>query len=115
HEFPVDIDPALDWLKSRPRIDTRKIVIIGSDVGANLALIASGRFPEVRTAVAINPKLDESLALAGSAHDFQPRSTLVIVRTRLKAIVLNRSSNSPHVCSSSLTPVGPPNGWQTAK
>ena len=79
HEFPVDIDPALDWLKSRPRIDTRKIVIIGSDVGANLALIASGRFPEVRTAVAINPKLDESLALAGSAHDFQPRSTLVIV------------------------------------
>ena len=78
-EFPVDLDPALDWLKSRPRIDTRKIVVIGSDVGANLALIASGRFPEVRTAVAINPNLDESLALAGSAQDFQPRSTMIIV------------------------------------
>lgn len=79
HQFPVDVDPALDWLKSRPRVDSRKIVVIGTDVGANLALIASGRFPEVRAAVAINPKRDESLALAGSAHDFQPRSTLVIV------------------------------------
>jgi dienelactone hydrolase len=92
HEFPVDLDPALDWLKSRPRIDNRKIVVIGSDVGANLALIASGRFPEVRTAVAIKPNLDESFALAGSAQDFQPRSTLVVVATqsegdRIKALV----------------------------
>src|SRR5205823_7142072 len=47
-EFPQDLDPALDWLKSRTRVDGRKIVVIGADVGANLALIASGRFPEVR-------------------------------------------------------------------
>lgn len=79
HEFPVDLDPALDWLKARPRIDTQKIVVIGSDVGANLALIASGRFPEVRTVVAIKPNLAESLAMAGSALDFQPRSALIIV------------------------------------
>jgi dienelactone hydrolase len=79
HEFPVDLDPALDWLKSRPRVDNRKIVVIGFDVGANLALISSGRFEEVRTAVAIKPNLDESLALAGSAQDFHPRSTLIVV------------------------------------
>lgn len=79
HEFPVDLEPALDWLKSQARVDNRKIVIIGYDVGANLALLASGRFPEVRTAVAIKPNLDESLALAGSAQDFHPRSTLVIL------------------------------------
>ena len=79
HEFPVDLDPALDWLKSRPRINNNKIVVIGFDVGANLALIASGRFQEVRTAVAIKPNFDESLALSGSAQDFQPRSTLVVV------------------------------------
>ncbi|HLH31977.1 MAG TPA: alpha/beta fold hydrolase, partial [Terriglobia bacterium] len=48
-EFPVDLYPALDWLKARPRVDGRKIVVIGNDTGANLALIASGRFPEVRT------------------------------------------------------------------
>jgi pimeloyl-ACP methyl ester carboxylesterase len=91
-EFPLDLDPALDWLKSRPRVDGRKIAVIGFDTGADLALIASGRFPEVRTAVAVNPKLDESLALAGSAHDFQPRSSLIIAPNqaegdRIKALM----------------------------
>src|SRR5262249_10626224 len=79
HEFPLDLAPALDWLKSRPRVDNSKIVVIGFDVGANLALIASGRFREVRTVVAIKPNIDESLVLAGSAQDFQPRSSLVMV------------------------------------
>jgi dienelactone hydrolase len=92
HEFPVDLDPALDWLKSRPRVDNRKIVVIGFDVGANLALIASGRFQEVRTVVAIKPNLDESLALAGSAQDFQPKSSLIVAAAqsdgdRIKAAV----------------------------
>ncbi len=92
HEFPVDLDPALDWLKAQARIDNKKIVIIGSDVGANLALIASGKFPEVRTVVSIKPDLNESLALAGSAQDFQPRSALIVVNgeaegNRIKALV----------------------------
>jgi pimeloyl-ACP methyl ester carboxylesterase len=92
HEFPVDLDPALDWLKARPRIDTQKIVVIGYDVGANLALIASGRFPEVRTVVAIRPNLTESFAMAGSAQDFQPRSALIVVSdeaegNRIRALV----------------------------
>ena len=92
HEFPQDLDPALDWLKSRPRIDNSKIVVIGFDVGANLALIASGRFAEVKTVVAIKPSFDESLALAGSAQDFQPRSSLLVAASaaegdRLKAMV----------------------------
>ncbi len=92
HEFPIDLDPALDWLKARQRIDTQKIVVIGADVGANLALIASGRFPEVRTVVAIKPNLSESLAMAGSAQDFQPRSALIVVAdeaegNRIKSLV----------------------------
>jgi len=95
HEFPVDLDPALDWLKSRPRIDNRKIVIIGFDVGANLALIASGRFQEVRTVVAIKPNLDESLALAGSAQDFQPRSTLIVVGTQAEADRFKSTAKTP--------------------
>lgn len=96
HQFPVDVDPALDWIKAQPRINTKKIVIIGSDVGANLALIASGQYPEVRTVVAINPSLQESLALAGSAQDFHPRSSLIITSNqaeadRLKAGVIQPS------------------------
>jgi pimeloyl-ACP methyl ester carboxylesterase len=95
HEFPVDLDPALDWLKAQPRINTRKIVVIGSEVGADLALIASGRFSEVRTVVAINPNLDESLALAGSAQDFQPRSALIVVSGQADGDRLRRMVRLP--------------------
>jgi pimeloyl-ACP methyl ester carboxylesterase len=79
NEFPQDIDPVLDWLKAQPRLDARRIVLVGFDVGANLALIASGKFPEVRTVVAVKPSLNESLSMAGSAQDFHPRSALIVV------------------------------------
>jgi dienelactone hydrolase len=95
HEFPVDLDPALDWLKSRPRVDNNKIVVIGFDVGANLALIASGRFQEVRTVVAIKPNYDESLALAGSAQDFQPKSSLLVVSTQAEGDRLKPAVKPP--------------------
>ena len=85
HQFPVDLDPALDWIKAQPRINTRNIVIIGTDVGANLALIASGRYPEVRTVVAIKPDLNETIALAGSPQDFQPRSALIVASNSTEA------------------------------
>jgi len=95
HQFPVDLDPALDWLKSRPRVNNSKIVVIGFDVGANLALIASGRFQEVKTVVAIKPNMDEALALAGSAQDFQPKSSLIVgsqsEADRLKTVIKSLS------------------------
>jgi pimeloyl-ACP methyl ester carboxylesterase len=78
HEFPQDVDPALDYLKAQTRINSRKIVIVGYDVGANLALVSSGKFSEVRTVVAVNPNAAEALQMAGSAQDFHPHSTLVV-------------------------------------
>lgn len=84
-EFPQDIDPALDWLKKQTRINSRKIVIVGYDIGADLALVSSGKFSEVRTIIAVKPNLNESLALAGSAQDFRPRSALVVTATQAEA------------------------------
>jgi len=81
HEFPQDVDPALDWLKRQPRLNSRKIVVIGYDIGANLALLSSGKFVEVRTIVAVNPRLSEALQMAGSSQDFRPRSALVVTET----------------------------------
>ena len=81
-QFPLDVEPALDWLKSQPRLDSNRIAVIGTDVGANLALIAAGRFPEVGTAVAIDPVLEEALAMAGTAREFTPRMAHLIVRER---------------------------------
>src|SRR5262249_15341814 len=85
NQFPQDLDPALDFIKAQTRLNNRKIVIIGSDVGADLALVASGRFPEVRTVVAINPQLSESLALAGSSQDLKPRSALIVTADQAAA------------------------------
>ena len=95
-QFTLDVDPALDFLKAQPRLDSHKIVVIGYDVGANLALIAAGRFSEVRTVVAVKPNLTESLAMAGSAQDFHPRSALIVTPdeaegARIKGYVANPS------------------------
>ena len=95
HEFPQDLDPALDFLKSQPRIDNRKIVVIGYDIGADLALIASGRFTEVRTVVALNPKLSESLAMAGSAQDFTPRSALILTSDEAEGNRIRATAKDP--------------------
>src|SRR2546426_86746 len=73
------------FYKGSTPLNNRKIVVIGSDVGADLALVASGKFPEVRTIVAINPKLAESVALAGSSQDFAPRSTLIVTADQTEA------------------------------
>ena len=78
NEFTQDVDPALDWLKKQPRLDSKKIVIVGYDIGANLALVSSGKFSEVRSVVAIKPVLKEALEMAGSAQDFHPHSALVV-------------------------------------
>jgi pimeloyl-ACP methyl ester carboxylesterase len=77
HEFPLDLDAAITWLKTQTRINSNKIAVIGVDVGANLALIASGRFPQVRTVVAINPNLVEGQEMAGGSQDYKPRSAMV--------------------------------------
>ena len=95
HDFPQDVDPALDWLKAQPRLDPKKIVIIGYDVGANLALISSGRFPEVRTVIAVKPNLAESLAMAASAQDFQPRSALIVVSDQAEGDRLKQYVTAP--------------------
>jgi pimeloyl-ACP methyl ester carboxylesterase len=80
-EFPLDVGPALDWLKRHPRLNSSKIVIVGYDIGANLALVSSGKFREVRTVVAVNPNPKESLEMAGSSQDFRPQSALVVTET----------------------------------
>lgn len=77
-QFPLDLNPALEWLKTQERIDSNRLVVIGSDVGANLALVASGRFSEVGTTVAINPNIDEAIALAGAGQEFSPNSVQII-------------------------------------
>ena len=95
HDFAQDIDPALDWLKQQPRLDSKKIVIVGYDIGANLALVSSGKFSEVRSVVAIKPVLKEALEMAGSAQDFRPRSVLVIAEDAAEGNQIKQYAKDP--------------------
>jgi alpha-beta hydrolase superfamily lysophospholipase len=95
HEFPLDLDAAITWLKTQTRINSNKIAVIGVDVGANLALIASGRYQQVRTVVAVNPNLTEGQELAGSAQDYKPRSALILALTEAQGNTLKTAVQPP--------------------
>jgi len=95
HEFPLDLDAAITWLKTQTRINSNKIAVIGVDVGANLALIASGRFQQVRTVVAVNANLREGQEMAGSAQDYRPRSALIVALTETEGNTLKAAVQTP--------------------
>ncbi len=77
-QFPADIEPALQWLKSRADVDENRIAVIGCDLGGDLAFIASGKYEEVRAAVVISGDAENSKRLASAVRDFQPHSILYI-------------------------------------
>ncbi|HEU0007453.1 MAG TPA: alpha/beta fold hydrolase [Terriglobia bacterium] len=77
-QFPVDIEAAILWLKSRNDVDVNRIAIIGCDLGADLAFLASGKYEEMRSAIAISGDAGNAGALARPISDFQPHSILYI-------------------------------------
>jgi len=94
-EFPLDVDAALTWLKTQTRINSTRIAMIGSDIGASLALLSSGKYREVRTVVAVNPNLREGQEMAGSAQDYRPRSALIFARSETEGAALKEGVRSP--------------------
>lgn len=46
---------AIDWLKSQPQVDPRKIVLMGQSRGAELALLLASRRPDIAGVIAFSP------------------------------------------------------------
>src|SRR5262245_53596027 len=78
NQFPLDLDAAVNWLRSQEEVDPNRIGVIGADTGANLAYLASGKFEAVRSAVALSGNPDQAQLLAGALENFQPHSILYI-------------------------------------
>ncbi|MFN8005723.1 MAG: alpha/beta fold hydrolase [Terriglobia bacterium] len=78
NQFPADITAAVKWLKAKPEIDTSRIACIGESLGADLAYFASGKFEEIRTAVALSPMAESALGWANGIQNFQPHSVLYV-------------------------------------
>ena len=67
----LDVAAALEWLKGRSDVDLRRIGVIGASVGANLAYVSTGTFPEVKTAIAMSPSpYSPDDPILGSIPDF---------------------------------------------
>ena len=78
-QFPVDMDAAVKWLKSKEGIDVNRIACIGTELGADLAYFASGKFEEIRTAVAVSCSAELAQLWTKGISNFQPHSILYVV------------------------------------
>ncbi len=78
NDMVKDVAAALDWLQARNGIDVTRIAVIGASVGANIAYVAAGAFPDVKTAVSMSPNASpQGGALLGrNVPGFSPRSVL---------------------------------------
>jgi pimeloyl-ACP methyl ester carboxylesterase len=77
-QFPLDISAAIQWLKTRNDVDLNRIAMIGCELGADLAFLASGKYEEVRSAIVISGDAGNAGVLAKAVPDFQPHSILFI-------------------------------------
>ncbi len=77
-DLEKDVAAAIAWLKTRPEIDDGRIAVIGASVGANMAYVAAGEFPEVKTAIAMSPSANPrgGVLLGRNVPGFSPRSVL---------------------------------------
>jgi len=52
-----DIDAVIEWISASSDLNGDRIVIAGASVGANLALRAAARYPQINTVVLLSPGL----------------------------------------------------------
>jgi len=74
----LDVAAAIEYLKTRSEVDAEAIGVVGASVGGNLAYVASGAFPEVKTAVSMSPNASPSgdALLGRDIPGFSPHSVL---------------------------------------
>jgi len=74
----LDVAAAIEYLKTRAEVGAEAIGVVGASVGGNLAYVASGSFPQIKTAVSMSPNASPSddALLGRDVPGFSPRSVL---------------------------------------
>lgn len=77
-DMVLDVAAAIEYLKTRNEVIAGQIGVVGASVGANLAYVASGAFPEVLAAVSMSPNADPQggVLLGRNVPGFSPRAVL---------------------------------------
>lgn len=73
-----DVAAAIIYLSTRTEVEADAIGVVGASVGANLAYVASGAFPEVRATVSMSPNANPQggVLLGSDISGFSPRAVL---------------------------------------
>lgn len=66
-QAPLDVAAAVAYLVDDATVDAERIGVVGTSIGANLAVVAATQQPEVKVAVPISTRLDPVEALLGGA------------------------------------------------
>lgn len=67
-QAPLDVQAALEHLQGHQAVDTSRIAVVGTSIGANLAVVAASQDLGVRTTVAISTRLTPVQSLLGGAR-----------------------------------------------
>ncbi len=74
-----DVDAALAWLQTCPDVDKERIAIVGASLGANLALRAGARHPEIKSVVLLSPRMSLwEIGIDEAAINYGSRPLLLI-------------------------------------
>ena len=74
-----DVDAAIAWLRSAPEIDRDRLGIAGASLGANLALRAGGRYPDIQSIALLSPgMLLWDVGIAEAVIEYGARPLLLV-------------------------------------
>jgi dienelactone hydrolase len=71
-QAPLDVRAGVDALAAHAAVEVEHLAIFGTSIGANLAVAAQHSDERVRRSVALSPRLDPTLSLAGSPPSITP-------------------------------------------
>ena len=82
NQMPLDVVAAIAFLKTRAEADPNRIGVIGTDIGANIAFVSAGLYPDIKATVSVSPEFRVNQAqefLTGTnIPDFTPRNILYL-------------------------------------
>ncbi len=79
-QMPLDVIGAVDYIRSRSDANADRVGVVGANLGANIAFVSSGLYPQIKTAVALSiDTRDPRTVLTGEGlPDFDPRAVLFV-------------------------------------
>ncbi|MDE2831348.1 MAG: alpha/beta fold hydrolase [Gemmatimonadota bacterium] len=82
NQMQLDVVAAIAFLKTRAEADPNRIGVIGTDIGANIAFVSAGLFPDIKATVSVSPEFRVNQAqeflIGTNIPDFAPRNILYL-------------------------------------